>query len=135
MASGGGSRATQKGASEDVAVVHGPTEDGAGSRILRLKDGKLSAGELRPVADGQPINGKELVRLRPREGLPMVCDVEVLYDGTQAAAKDAGSAPEGPPNQDAGSGGPARVSNPNFRKNWDRTFAGKRSKRHDWSLN
>ena len=135
MASGDGSRAGQKGASEDVAVVHGPTEDGAGSRVLRLRDGKLSAGELRPVAEGQPINGKELVRLRPRDGLPMVCDVEVLYDGTQASAENAGSAPEAPPNQDAGPSGPARVSTPNFRKNWDRTFAGRRSKRSDWSLN
>ena len=55
---------------KDVALLHGPTEDGEGARVLRLKDGELYAGEVRPVREGQPVNEHELVRLRPIEGRP-----------------------------------------------------------------
>src|SRR6476659_3701607 len=60
---------------QDVAILHGPTEDGEGARVLRLKQGTLYAGEVRPVREGQSIEQHELVRLKPlREDSP-VCEV------------------------------------------------------------
>jgi len=100
-----------KTAGADVALVHSPTEDGKGARILRLRDGELSAGEIRPVVEGQPLAGRELVRLHGREEQPGVCDVEVLHDGA-AGATEGGRA-----------SGPARVSSDAYRRGWGQVFA------------
>lgn len=109
------------GASGDVALVHSPTEDGKGARIVRLRNGELSAGEIRPVVEGQPLAGRELVRLHGREQQPGLCDVEVVYDGTpQAAAADA-----------TRSAGPARVSNDAYRRGWGQVFAAGKQKKAD----
>jgi hypothetical protein len=112
--------------SEDVALIHSATEDGEGARILRLRKGKVEAAEVRPAKEGESLNNHELVRLHPRENTPRICDIEVLYSGSQESSEP--------------SSGPARVSNSAYRKNWDRIFASdssterKKSKR-DWSLN
>jgi len=100
-----------KPSSEDVALVCGPTEDGAGARIVRAKDGVLSAGEIRPAREGQPTNGSELIRLRPRPGAPRVCDVDVLH-APQPAAPKARVIVDGP----------AQVATRDYRHNWDRIF-------------
>src|SRR4051812_25413813 len=92
---------------QDVALLCGPTEDGRGARILRARKGRVEAGEVRPVLEGKPLSGGELVRLSPREGAPALCDVEVLHEAP--AAKDE-------------AGRPARVSNERYRENWDRIF-------------
>jgi hypothetical protein len=96
--------------SEDVALLCGPTEDGAGARIVRAKDGVIAAGEIRPVKDGQSLNGGELVRLRPRAGAPRICDVEVLH-----------AAPAAEQTRVAGDG-PAQVATARYRSNWDQIF-------------
>jgi hypothetical protein len=98
--------------SKDVALLCGPTEDGHGTRILRARQGRLEAGEVRPTKEGQPLSGGELVRLRPREGAPAVCDVEVLHE-VKAAEEN--------------SGRPARVTNERYRENWDRIFGTRRA--------
>ncbi len=85
-------------------LVHSPTEDGAGANVLRLKDDTLSIGEVRPVVEGQPLNDREVVRLKPRDGAPSVCDVETVY------------AP--PPRV----GGPPKVATRQFREGWDAVF-------------
>jgi hypothetical protein len=111
---------------QDVAIVHGPTEDGEGARVLRVKNGALYAGEVRPVREGQPIEHHELVRLRPlRENSP-VCEVEVVHEPPAASA------------QKSRGQGPARVASDTYRKNWNTIFGAgkqKRARGNDWSVN
>lgn len=106
---------------KDVALLHGPTEDGEGARVLRLKDGELYAGEVRPVREGQPVNEHELVRLRPIEGRPALCEVEVVHQPKDDKSK---------------SPGPARVATESYRRNWNAVFgAANKKQRPDYSLN
>jgi hypothetical protein len=110
---------------KDIAILHGPTEDGEGARLLRLKDGEVYSGEIRPAREGQPLGQHELVRLRPLHPQLPVCEVEVLH-----APKPS---PESRP-----SGGPARVSNRRYRQNWNTIFGNPERKakaRPDWSVN
>jgi len=98
--------------SQDMALLHSPTEDGKGARILRYRDGTLSAGEVRPVEEGKPLAGDgELVKLTPRAEAPNLCDVEVLHQPAAAAS----TRKQGH--------GPARVSNDTYRKNWNQVFS------------
>lgn len=108
----------------DLAILQGPTEDGKGARVLRLKDGELSAGEIRPAREGEPIADRELVKLTPlHEGAP-VCEVEVLH---------APQRPERPSEDKPAQQRPARVSTESYRKNWAAVFGAK--KKRDYSVN
>jgi len=98
----------------DVVLLHSPTEDGAGVRVVRARPGQLEAGEVRPAKDGQPLNGAELVTLKPREDAPQLCDVEVLHAREPRAEKRADAAPA--------RSGPAQVATRAYRKQWDRVF-------------
>jgi hypothetical protein len=114
--------------SEDIAFLHSATEDGQGTRILRLRKGKVEAAEVRPVKEGQTINTQEVVRLHPRETTPRVCDVEVLH----APLVEEPEASE--------QSGPARVSSKAYRENWDRIFTSdatdkKKGPGDDWEIN
>lgn len=100
-----------KKSSDDVVLVHGRTDDGKGLKVLRKKADELSAGEVRPVEEGKPLTG-DLVRLKPRPEMPLLCDVDVEYEAPR-------------PSKDAA--GPARVSSSAYRKGWDRMW-GKRRK-------
>ena len=106
---------------KDIALVHGPTEDGKGARVVRFKEGAVFAGEVRPLREGQPIDRDEVVRLRPMPGRGALCEVEVLH------------APE--PRR--GSAGPARVASDSYRRNWNAVFGAPSKKRSktDWSVN
>jgi hypothetical protein len=90
----------------DVVLLCGQTEDGAGMHVLRARKGNLETGELRALKQGAPIHNVEVVRLHPREGTPLLCDVEVQYDASQPSSH----------------AGPARVNSPTFVKNWERIF-------------
>lgn len=89
----------------DVVLLHSPTDDGQGARVLRVRDDSLSVGEVRPVVEGQPLNDREIVRLKPREGAPRVCDVESVY---------------APPAREGH--GPPKVATSKFRDGWDAIF-------------
>jgi hypothetical protein len=93
---------------EDVALVYAPTEDRQGARILRARRGSIEAGEVRPVKDGQPILGREVVTLKPRPDSPALCDVEVVQPAEQATP---------------GRPGPAQVATDEYRENWERIFS------------
>ena len=108
--------------------MYAPTDDGKGARILRSRDGNIEAGEVRPVKEGQPLHGAELVKLEPRPDAPCVCDVQVLHE----AQRPESSAPRPCPTEPAGR--PAQVATEDYRHNWDRVFGGKGAKR-DSSLN
>jgi hypothetical protein len=128
-----------KRAPKDIAILSGPTEDGQGARVVRIREGVgVSAGEIRPVREGEPINQSELVRLHPLDQQKRVCAVEVLH------APEASQEPQKPaPKRASGGVGPARVSNARYRRNWNAIFGAVDDQEggeappdgSDWSLN
>src|SRR5262245_45208450 len=93
---------------KDIALLHGPTEDGEGARLLRFKGGELYAGEVRPVREGQPLTDQEVVRLKPMPGQLPLCEVEVVHEGKS-------------PDRPKGTG-PAQVATESYRRNWSAVF-------------
>lgn len=84
--------------------MHSRTDDGQGIRVLRAREGRVEAGELRAMKEGAPISG-EVVSLKQRQEHPLLWDVDVQYrPRTNSHA------------------GPARVSSRAYRDNWDSIF-------------
>ena len=107
---------------KDVIVVGGPSEDGNGVSILRVRDTRVEAGELRNAAPGKPIVG-ELVKLSPREESDRLFDVEVLAKSPYEAAGAEGATSSGGARK-----GPAKVASEAYRTGWEDIFGGKASK-------
>ncbi|HKP59784.1 MAG TPA: hypothetical protein VJV78_23835 [Polyangiales bacterium] len=136
----------------DFAILGGPTEDGQGAHLLRFREGSVSAGEIRPVREGEPVTHKELVRLHPMDVERRICRVETLHepppeaaaataektsrpDGRDPAAERS-SRPEGRDPAAERSSRPVRVSNERYRKNWDKIFDSKGTRpKPDWDVN
>lgn len=95
-------------APSDVLLLHSPTADGEGMRVLRARDGRIEEGELRPLKEGKPVVSGEVVRLTPRTESPAICDVAVQYRAPSAAA---------PAHK-----GPALVTSNEYRDHWDGIF-------------
>lgn len=112
---------------KDIAILHGPTEDGEGARMLRFKEGNVYAGEVRPVREGQSVEHSELVRLRPLDPDLPVCEVEVLHTPQTPPQTQAQTQKARPSN------GPARFTTDGYRRNWGAVFGRGRDK--SWSLN
>jgi hypothetical protein len=93
----------------DVVLLGPPTEDGAGVHVLRARDERLEAGELRNLEEGRPITG-EVVTLAPRKDNPRVCDVRESYVPPKTETLQKAK-------------GPAQVATKAYRDNWDETFA------------
>lgn len=96
----------------DVVVLGPPTADGDGVHVLRARDERLEAGELRTLREGKPIQG-EIVSLAPRKDNPQVCDV-----------KDSWSPPAGATFEGTRKG-PAQVASDTYRERWDEIFGDK----------
>jgi hypothetical protein len=99
----------------DVALLYAPTEDDKGARVVRVRRGRLETGEVRPLPEGRALHGQELVRLRPRDEFPTLCDVEVVCPAERSGSQ---------------THGPAQVATDQYRHNWERTF-GSVGKRQD----
>ena len=108
---------------QDVVLLHSPTDDGGGVRVVRARNGQVEVGEVRPMAEGKPLSG-ELVTLTPREGAPRVCDVTVHYRAPAAAPPQETRAKDTAPALAARSG-PAQVATNTYRDNWEATFGNK----------
>jgi hypothetical protein len=107
--------------SQDVALVHRVTPDGS-VHVIRRRGDTIEAGALRPLVEGAPVHG-EVVALRPREDLPLLCDVDVLYaPPTTAKASEPPAAPR--PGRRKG---PAQVATDVYRDNWDSIWSSKKS--------
>jgi hypothetical protein len=91
---------------KDVVLLGPPTADGDGVHVLRAREERIEAGELRNLVQGKPITG-EVVALSPRKDNPRVCDVTDSYKAKT------------PPEPS----GPAQVATKAYRENWDETFA------------
>lgn len=99
----------------DVVLIHGPTEDQKGLRVLRAREQGIEVGEVRPLQEGKPLTG-ELVKLRPRPGQPRICDVETQLSERELARARGASEPR------LGHAGPARVTSDAYRANWDAIY-------------
>lgn len=99
----------------DVVLLGPPTADGHGVHVLRAREERLEAGELRSLTPGKPITG-EVVSLQPRKDNARICDVTESY-----------TPPSAPPASAAGSSGsrkgPAQVATQAYREHWDEVFA------------
>jgi hypothetical protein len=102
---------------EDVALVYGVSDDGQGLDIIRKREGRLEAATVRPLQEGKPIHG-EVVRLKPRQHSPMICDVEVTLPAADVPEAEATR---------SSSAGPAQVATDQYRKNWDAIYKGRAS--------
>ena len=119
----------------DVAIVCGVSDDGQGVDVIRRRGERLEAGTVRRLEQGKPIHG-EVVRLRPREQFPMICDVEVEMPapGQSSGQSPSGQSPSGQSSQGAATTGrPAQVATETYRKNWDAIYG--RSKKPGSLLN
>jgi hypothetical protein len=106
---------------EDVVIVHGATEDGATLGVIRVREQKVEVGALQRLEHGKPIHG-EVVRLRPRQACPWVCDVEVaLPDPRPRVEVEPTATPQA---VSASRRGPAQVSSENYREGWELIFGG-----------
>jgi|SRR5580658_6778506 hypothetical protein len=102
----------------DVVLIHGPTEDGEGARVLRSRGEGIEAGEVRPMREGRPLSPRsEVVKLTPRKESPRLYDVHVEHVVTAPA--------EAAPAR----GGPAQVATHAYRESWERTFGPRRADR------
>lgn len=96
----------------DVVMVHGKTEDGEGTKVLRARPGRIDAGEMRPLREGKPLSGPgDIVRLAKRPESPALYDVQVEH-----VLEGQGPEPS------RGADGPAQVATKAYRESWDRTF-------------
>ncbi|HEY8089025.1 MAG TPA: hypothetical protein VIF09_14295 [Polyangiaceae bacterium] len=103
----------------DVVLLRGATDDGEGARVLRARPGRVEAGEVRPMREGRPLGGGEIVRLEQRKGAPALFDVRVEHElpGTTPATTPV-------------HGGPAQVATPAYRDSWERTFGARPPRDH-----
>lgn len=97
-------------AHDDIALIHGRTDDGKGLKILRRRQDKLEFGAIMPLVPGKPIAG-EVVRLEAREESPLLCNVHVEYSPPGEARPT--------------SAGPAQVATDSYRENWAAVFGDK----------
>jgi hypothetical protein len=108
-------QAQQSDKDKDVALVCGVSEDGQSLDIIRKRGERIETGTVRRLEEGKPIHG-EVVRLRPREHAPFVCDVEVEVPAPSRSASPTTS-------------GPAQVATETYRKNWDAIYGPTRKQR------
>ncbi|HEY8075491.1 MAG TPA: hypothetical protein VIF62_15310 [Labilithrix sp.] len=90
---------------KDVVVLGPPTADGDGVHVLRARNEKLEAGELRALKEGKPVIG-EIVSLEPRKDDPRVCDVRESWKPPAVESKK----------------GPAQVASSAYREGWEQIF-------------
>lgn len=112
--------AAAKEAQPDVVVIHGPTDDQKGLRVLRAREQGLEVGEVRPLVEGKPLAG-EIVKLKPRPGMPRVCDVETQLSREEIDRMSGGAGPGGAGPR-LGHAGPPRVSSDAYRANWEAIY-------------
>jgi hypothetical protein len=120
------------GATNDVVFVHSKSERGL--NVLRFREDRVEAGEMRAPRDGEPLYG-ELLRLSAREESDRLFDCEVVANAAPAAeprpaapapAPSAPAVPMTGNERRLGHKGPSRTTSPAYRDNWDAIFASAR---------
>lgn len=120
MAKGPNKPAPRRASGEDVVLLCGRTEDGAGLDVIRKRGDVVQRGVVRPLEEGKPITG-EVVKLEQRGTTP-IFDVTVQY-AAGASEESAGSLERSTPARalpgGVTRGHPARVASDEYRRNWD----------------
>lgn len=100
----------------DVVLLGPPTADGQGIHVLRAREERIEAAELRQLREGQPVSG-EIVTLKPRPENPRICDVASSYTppASSASPPSSGASP-------SSRKGPAQVASQAYREGWDEIF-------------
>jgi hypothetical protein len=111
----------KNGKAFDVVLMGSATDDGEGARVLRARPGRIDAGEVRPMRDGRPLAGGEVVRLERRADAPALFDVHV-----ECVIPEAGANGDQPKTDSRGDGGPPQVATRAYRDNWEVTFGPRR---------
>jgi hypothetical protein len=113
--------------SSDVVLIHGVTEDGRGLQVLRAREERIEAGQVRPLEHGKAVQG-DIVKLRPRPEAPFICDVETeLKTAEVPPPKDIQvSAP-----RESARKGPAQVASAAYRQNWDAIWSATKRPKND----
>lgn len=110
----------EQGRSEDVALIVGTDEERKAIEVLRKRGARIEGGLLRAAEPGRPVMG-DLVRLKPRPEIPILYDVETVYEFERTPPADV----EAPPSRSTGHPGPARVVTDAYRRGWERVFGRK----------
>jgi hypothetical protein len=93
----------------DVVLPQGPTEDGRGVKMIRLRPEGPSTGVFYPVEEGKPLQpGADVLKLSRRRGALPLFDVETVFSAAEAAE---------PPRA-----GPPKVVSDAYRDGWDAVF-------------
>ena len=97
-------------------LVPGPVLDDRGARLFKRHrpDHSIVEGVMRPVKEGEALL-PGVFALTPRDDGTQICDVEDIPIPHPACYA----------HTEEGHEGPARVSTPAYRENWDRIFGGK----------
>jgi hypothetical protein len=95
----------------DLAVIVDRTEDDEGFHVLRRRgDAPVEVGTLRPLKEGQPIEG-EVISLKPRKDVPFIYDVKTkLPDPRRRLTSD----------------GPPQVATKEYRTGWEAIWGKRR---------
>ncbi len=109
--------------------MHGVSESGDAYQVIRAREDRIEAGIVKPLQDGVPVDG-EVVKLTPRKDMPMLMDVDVQVSVKELGAErsEPTRAPVSTETPARSRKGPARVSSPSYRNNWDSIWKGKRGK-------
>jgi hypothetical protein len=112
--------ATRPSAGGDVVLVGPPLGEGGsdGFAVLRRRADQLELGAIRELREGRPIDGGELVRLKPRREHGRLFDVEVLAELPRP-----------------GGGGPPQVATEAYRTGWEAIFGELEAPVDDGELN
>ena len=101
-------KSSPPGGKTDVVLLGPPTADGAGIHVLRARDERIEAVELRSLEEGRPITG-EILTLAPRKDHPRLWDVKESFTPNAFGTRT--------------TKGPAQVATQAYRDNWDEVFA------------
>jgi hypothetical protein len=102
-------RRAKRRAPQDLALIVDRTEDRQGFHVLRRRseDSPVELGTIRPLREGQPIEG-EVVSLEPNKEAPFLCEVKVEVDARRPTSV-----------------GPAQVASEAYRSGWDAIWGGR----------
>jgi hypothetical protein len=97
----------------DVAMIVDRTEDEEGFHVIRRRgEEAVELGTLRPLKEGQPIEG-EVITLRPRKDVPYVYDVKTKVPDRRQQRR-------------LTSDGPPQVATKEYRAGWDKIWGNRR---------
>ncbi len=116
-------RRREKEGHRDLVLISGVDPDRKEVHVLKPVQEGVEAAVLRPVEEGKPIQG-DLVRLRPREDVPVVAELETLMRH-----------PDHPDDPRRRHKGPPMVASEAYRQGWEMIFGARPAPETDKEAN